>query len=355
MATSRVFAYNPSPNPLIPGTEQVGSIAAQSGSVTIDPSLEWWNGPNEDSGYIIAYVDSGGDRPNAPERILGTQYNCHIGFFRSEFKTEESFVELARVVSGSFSLTTGTGSKEYLNSIGLWTSYSRFLVSKGTIVSNGFQIGDIISKDMGISSWNYVSSGTPNSTSFNLNASYWSDWGEDIFDSWGYFYLYDPSSGTYLGLQFDTVNQADGVFSEQTFSLSGRSFTIVQGYPVQGIFKFEIRCPDGLPFVFGEAGNMGSDGSTANVEQTFTYSIGGQNLTLWYNENYQTNNINERFFSYYIPFIVEENDTKTYTKLLNGSDNLYLYSRECTYGLTVYHSKRYDVKEWVTNDIEFGD
>jgi len=27
MATSRVFAYNPSPNPLIPGTEQVGSIA----------------------------------------------------------------------------------------------------------------------------------------------------------------------------------------------------------------------------------------------------------------------------------------------------------------------------------------
>jgi hypothetical protein len=67
---SRLFCYNPSPNPLISGTDQVGSIAAVTGVVVPDTSLEWWNGPDEDPGYIIAYSELTGNRPNAPERIL---------------------------------------------------------------------------------------------------------------------------------------------------------------------------------------------------------------------------------------------------------------------------------------------
>jgi hypothetical protein len=123
MATSRAFCYNPSPNPLITGTEQVGSIAAATGNVSINPSLEWWNGPDEDLGYVVTYTDPSGDRPNAPERILSTSYSCHIGFFRSSVKTEESFVELTRLISGSSSLSTGTQSKEWLNNNGYWTSF----------------------------------------------------------------------------------------------------------------------------------------------------------------------------------------------------------------------------------------
>ncbi len=244
---------------------------------------------------------------------------------------------------------------EWLNNNGYWTSYSQYIVSAGKTDTGGYQVGAPIQKDMGVSSLNYVSQGTPNGATPNITASYWSDWGEDIFDSWGYFYLFDPSSNSYLGLQFNSVNLPDGQFATQTFILNGRTFTITQGYPVQGIFKFEIRVDDDQPFVFGEGGNMGSDGSTANVDQTYNYTLDGVNLTLWYNENYQTNAPSERFYSYYIPFVIDENDTKTYTDFLSGSDNLYLYSVQCTHGITVYHSKQYDTKQWVVYDLQFGE
>jgi hypothetical protein len=123
MATSRAFCYNPSPNPLITGTEQVGSIAAATGNVSINPSLEWWNGPDEDLGYVVTYTDPSGDRPNAPERLLSISYSCHIGFFRSSVKTDESFIELTRLISGSSSFTSATQSKEWLNNNGYWTSW----------------------------------------------------------------------------------------------------------------------------------------------------------------------------------------------------------------------------------------
>jgi hypothetical protein len=123
MPTSRPFCYNPSPNPLISGTEQVGSIAAATGNVSINANLQWWNGPDEDLGYVIAYVDPSGERPNAPERTFSTNYVCNIGFFRSAQKTEQSFIDLTKLISGSQSLSSGTQSKTWLNNNGYWTSY----------------------------------------------------------------------------------------------------------------------------------------------------------------------------------------------------------------------------------------
>ena len=123
MGTYRPFCYNPSPNPLIPGTEQVGSIAAAINISAITPSLEWWNGPDEDPGYIIAYVDPSGDRPNGPERVLGNNYICHIGFLRTDTKTDTDFVKLARRVLGNNTIATGQQAKAALNSNGYWTSW----------------------------------------------------------------------------------------------------------------------------------------------------------------------------------------------------------------------------------------
>jgi hypothetical protein len=52
MATSRPFAYN-TKSP-ISGTEQVGSIASGTPDVGFESTdLEWWNGPDEDLGYVI--------------------------------------------------------------------------------------------------------------------------------------------------------------------------------------------------------------------------------------------------------------------------------------------------------------
>ena len=56
MATCRPFAYNTGST--IPGTTQVGNLAI---GVDLDKpyaeqygGVQWWNGPDEDLGYIIA-------------------------------------------------------------------------------------------------------------------------------------------------------------------------------------------------------------------------------------------------------------------------------------------------------------
>lgn len=124
MATSRAFCYNPSPNPTIGGTEQVGDLAVAIGSgVSIDPSLQWWNGPNEDPGYVIAYAQPTDDHPNAPERILNTNYPCNIGFLRTSNKSNSEFIELTKKVTGNNTIATTTQAKSLLNSLGYWTSF----------------------------------------------------------------------------------------------------------------------------------------------------------------------------------------------------------------------------------------
>jgi hypothetical protein len=346
MATARPFAYNT--GTLIPGTEQIGdlSIGFPTSGFTSNP--QYWNGPDEELGYVIAQ--------SVPENTQTTPLSgvtASVGFFRSPLKTQQSFVDYTNSLFNQ-SFTGGTESKTWLNDNGYWTSFSNFIISAGQTTTGGFQVGAVISKDMsGPQSFSYSLGQVPGQA-VTLNADYWVDWGEDIFDNWGNYYLYDPAQNNYLGLSFNTKNQADGVFSTQVFTLNGRTFTIQQGYPVQGIFKFEIRCSDSLPFVFGEGGNMGSDSNTSNIDNTYNYTLEGTNLTLFYNENFQTNNPAERLFSYFVPFPVDLNSTKTYTDVLVGSDNLFLYSVECTNGLTVYHSKQFDVKEWVVYDLTFG-
>jgi hypothetical protein len=354
MPTARPFTYNTGST--ISGTEQVGNLAIGFPDEGFESTgLKWWNGPNEDLGYVIAHQTPSGNQPN--------QFSipAYLGFWRSTEKTEQSFIDLAEYVSNvdndPQTFSTGSDAKVWLTNNGYWSSYFQYIISAGKTDTGGNQVGEPIQKDMSQNTWSYPSQGLPGNSSQNISASYWSDWGEDIFDAWGYFYLYDPAQNNYLGLNFNPndVNLADGQFRTQVFTFNSRTFTITQGYPVQGIFKFEIRVDDDQPFVFGEGGNMGSDGSTVNNDLSYSYTLEGTNLTLWYNENYQVGNETERFYSYYIPFVIDENNTKTYTDYMDGSDNLYLYSRQCTHGLTVYHSKEYDVKQWVVYDLEFGE
>lgn len=123
MPTYRPFCYNPTPNPTISGTEQVGNIAAVTGNAVIDPSLQWWGGPDEDLGYVICYVDQTGDHPNAPERVLGGNYICNLGFLRTGTHSESEFIELSKKITGNNSLISGLGAKTELNNLGYWTSY----------------------------------------------------------------------------------------------------------------------------------------------------------------------------------------------------------------------------------------
>ena len=65
MATARPFAYNPPPNAVIAGTEQVGSLAIGTPTSGFTNNPQFWNGPDEELGYVIAKPISGNTQPTS--------------------------------------------------------------------------------------------------------------------------------------------------------------------------------------------------------------------------------------------------------------------------------------------------
>jgi hypothetical protein len=115
MAFARPFAYNLGTT--IPGTEQVGelSIGAPTSGFTNNP--QYWNGPDEELGYIIAQSVSGNTQPTPLSGVTAS-----VGFFRSEDLTEGSFITLSETIANQ-SFANGDEAKTWLNNNGYWTSY----------------------------------------------------------------------------------------------------------------------------------------------------------------------------------------------------------------------------------------
>jgi hypothetical protein len=120
MSTSRPFAYNPSINPLISGTTQIGDIA-----IGVDPTLDyfggagdvqWWQGPDEDLGYIVAKPIPPLNQPNPLFIPAG------VAFGRSLF-TEESFILLAESLSSGTTFTSGNEASTWLTDNGYWNTW----------------------------------------------------------------------------------------------------------------------------------------------------------------------------------------------------------------------------------------
>ena len=191
------------------------------------------------------------------------------------------------------------------------------------------------------------------SSNNRLLASYWEDLGNDIFDDWGFFYLYDDTSEKYYFPILSPQNRRDGILTTQIFNAFGRRFTITHGWAIRGIFKFDISVNDSLPFRFGAYGNMGSDANTQVSNYTYPYNVRGNNLTLYYLRNLDTEESDiERFYAYWIPKKLSDNNSITYD-FNRTVDDTSIKSNEITSGLTVYFSKTNDVKEWVVNNLQF--
>ena len=122
MSTARPFAYNPPPNAPISGTEQIGDLAIGFPTTGFTLNPRFWNGPDEDLGYVVAHPTPSGNQPN-PLSIP-----AYVGFWRSDVKTENSFINLAEYVSNynntPQTFTGGTEAKNWLNANGFWTSYA---------------------------------------------------------------------------------------------------------------------------------------------------------------------------------------------------------------------------------------
>jgi hypothetical protein len=121
MPTARPFSYNTGTT--ISGTIQVGDLAVGIPTNGFESTgLKWWSGPDEDLGYVIAHPTPAGNQPN--------QFSipAFLGFWRSDLKTEESFINLAEYVSiqdnDPQTFIDGEAAITWLNANGYWTSFT---------------------------------------------------------------------------------------------------------------------------------------------------------------------------------------------------------------------------------------
>ena len=74
----------------IDGTLQVGQLAIGSTpqDYANDPGgLIWWSSPDTEDAYVISHVNENANQPN-PLSVP----NVRVGFWKTQFKTEESFI-----------------------------------------------------------------------------------------------------------------------------------------------------------------------------------------------------------------------------------------------------------------------
>ena len=117
MSTSRPFGYNPSPNPSIDGTTQVGDLAVGTPTSGFTASPQFWNGPDEELGYVIAAPVPDNSQPTPV-----TPLTASVGFYRTVAFTDEDFIGLATYVSYVYnnpqSFTSATDASTWLTATG---------------------------------------------------------------------------------------------------------------------------------------------------------------------------------------------------------------------------------------------
>jgi hypothetical protein len=277
----------------------------------------------------------------------------------SSYKNQEAILR-SKGLTGPQGYTMSTGYPDLLTDNGGVNGLSG-MKSTAPGVNTGRSNSDVIPAGS-----NPKTSGTLTPTGSRF---YWSDLGQDIFDEWGRWYIYNPADQTASHIQFGTLNGPTGtVFTEIQYHV-GKTFTIKHGWVARGIFKLDVECEDPtFSFSIGMYGNMGSDSTTENLDKMEQAPWG----TLHYNFN-RTNSgsaINtDPFYTYLIPKQRSFNDDivlsgTNFTSKLNtvtsgsAGDDLAIWFDTLQVGATMYFVKgasgnitTSSMVNWVANDI----
>ena len=121
MTTARPFAYSPGTG--ITGTTQVGSLVVGTPTDGFTFTPRFWNGPDEELGYVIAHPVPSGTQPNP---VPGA--TAALGFNRTKNFNDSSFISLAEYVSRRYAgnpqtFSTASQASSWLTTNGYWNSY----------------------------------------------------------------------------------------------------------------------------------------------------------------------------------------------------------------------------------------
>lgn len=132
MSKARPFGYHN--GPLIPGTEQYGNLVVGVDNLNYVGGVggvRWWNGPDEDLGYVIAQTNVNNleepqqPTPNTGQTINGITYPLEfggVGFNRTNGKNTQLFINMAKFITGQ-PFQTAPEAKLWLETNGYWTSW----------------------------------------------------------------------------------------------------------------------------------------------------------------------------------------------------------------------------------------
>jgi hypothetical protein len=138
MATSTPFAYNTgSP---IDGTTQVGNLAVGIPTSGFTNNPQFWNGPDEELGFVITVPVSGNTQPTPVPGV-----DASVGFYGTNNFYDESFIGISEYVSNEYNnpqtFTNAPEASTWLTNNGFWNSYGGwFLVNTYNDAGN---IGEI--------------------------------------------------------------------------------------------------------------------------------------------------------------------------------------------------------------------
>jgi hypothetical protein len=118
MPTLRPFAYNPS-RVSISGTTQIGDLCVGTPFSGFSGPPVWWNGPDEDLGYVVAQSVPDNSQPT---NVSGQ--TASVGFFRTDGFLENDFIELSELISSGQTFNTGNEAYLWLSGNGYWSSWN---------------------------------------------------------------------------------------------------------------------------------------------------------------------------------------------------------------------------------------
>jgi len=223
-----------------------------------------------------------------------------------------------------------------------------------------------ITKDLNTgTSHNFPDYGHPETTGLSLTSSAYrfNDWGNDIWDNWGFFHLW-ITGGHYFALDLSGGNLGDGAFTARNikyiYTTPNPEFYIKFGHPVANGWMLHIRCKQpSLVWRLCMGGNMGSDGNTytRNGYTTITMNSGGTR-NIWNRENSDNSSYNsaEQVRWWIIPMRGNETIDSSSSHYYGVSgDNHYISSPRISGGLTLYMSKGNSIlpsSQWVGYDLD---